>query len=170
MRHAVGMMALVGMALACGGAGGAEEEDAPLEAPVDGEAPAADEDEAGEGEGEGDGEEGGEGDAAVDAVRVVYDRYQTDDSPTRKDLPLSSDLIQLWKKHRDAVDFDPVIDGQDYEVSEIEATRDGDDVVVRFKNFDEDVEIRWVMIEEGGSWVATDIRSKEWSLRELLEK
>lgn len=167
MRHVVGMMVLVCMALACGGAGSTDDE--PPEAPVDEGAEEDGEDEAEQGEGEGDDGEASY-DAAMDAVRTIYDRYQTDDAPTRKDLPLSKDLIRLWKKHRDAVTFDPVIDAQDYDISEIEVERDGDDVVVTFRNFDQDKEIRWVMVEEDGAWVAQDIRSKDWSLQEMLSK
>lgn len=72
------------------------------------------------------------------------------------------------------IDFNPLIDGQDWEIDAVAVTlqepaADGRAVVVaRFNNAGDDVEVLYDMTEAEGGWRVDNIRTENWSLREIL--
>jgi hypothetical protein len=73
----------------------------------------------------------------------------------------------------ECVDFEPLVDGQDYIITGfVMMTESMDDdearVIVRFNNFETPVRLRFDLVRRGGSWLIDDIESPEYSLRELV--
>jgi hypothetical protein len=75
------------------------------------------------------------------------------------------------------VDFDPLVDGQDYEVKALKigtpvAAGDKAAVDVTFTNFDAPEHLKVTMVNEGGAWKIDDVESFNadypYKLRELL--
>ena len=152
-RTALGTLGLVSLfacfGLACSGVADVASE-APVEVPAPSTGPTAPRE-----------------DARLVEVRAIYERYLADDPPRREDLPLSKRLRASWTTHNEDVDFDPIIDAQDYALTNIEVTLDGDEVVARFTNGGETREVRWVMVQDEGRWVIDDLRTARWSLATL---
>jgi hypothetical protein len=76
------------------------------------------------------------------------------------------------------LDFDPIVNGQDYKVGQLNVRADnvvpGKSAVVlaEFKNFDENVRLKFKMVFEGGAWKVDNIaslRDPVWDLRDLLK-
>jgi hypothetical protein len=76
-----------------------------------------------------------------------------------------------------ALDFDPFVDGQDYELKDFAITPEkvsGDKatIVVKFINFDRLTTLTYRLVREAGAWKIDDIESKApeypWVLSKLL--
>ncbi|KKB84916.1 hypothetical protein VW29_08820 [Devosia limi DSM 17137] len=76
-----------------------------------------------------------------------------------------------------ALSFDPYIDGQDYEITDLEIAEDGiagalASVEVRFKNFGEPRTLTYDLVLEEGGWKIDDVTSltpgSEYSLRQIF--
>lgn len=76
------------------------------------------------------------------------------------------------------LDFDPIVNGQDYKIGQLEVRPDktvpGKSAVViaEFKNFDEPARLKFKLTFEGGAWKVDDIaslRDPVWDLRDLLK-
>lgn len=76
------------------------------------------------------------------------------------------------------LDFDPYINGQDYEVTKLaigKAATKGKSATaeVTFRNFDDAETLTYTLVDEGDGWVIDDVRStgagEKYSLRALLE-
>jgi len=72
------------------------------------------------------------------------------------------------------VDFDPIVDAQDWQITEMRASlktppADGRaQVTVQFKNFGQDVALTYDLKEEGGGWRVDNITGANWNLRQLI--
>lgn len=121
----------------------------------------------------------------ISTVRPLYAPYLADAAPPPAlpaRAPLSGELRGMFAALDEAVaagsaqglDFDPVIDGQDYQLSGLEVTLEEGPAAGRamvkaaFRNFGADVEVFFDLIEEGGAWVIDDVHTAQWTLRALL--
>jgi Protein of unknown function (DUF3828) len=122
----------------------------------------------------------------VSAVAPLYERYVAKQNPpgllelapwTRELRGLLSRAGELSEQRNEpnaVVDFDPIVDGQDWEISDVEVTlaappADGRaEVVARFKNFGQPVQLTYEMREEDGGWRVDNIRGAHWTLRQML--
>ncbi len=72
------------------------------------------------------------------------------------------------------LDFDPIIDAQDFQLSRISATTDavveGSHAVVRarFTNIGEQHEILYDLVWENDRWKVDNIRTSEWDMRTIM--
>ena len=116
----------------------------------------------------------------------AYDIADTaDDAPSPYQPFLSRSLNRLFQKDRDAtadgevgaVDFDPVISGQDGEAKGVTLSPpilldDRAEMEVSFRNGSEKVTLYYTLVREAGGWKVDDIANQEgdypWSLRDLL--
>lgn len=120
-------------------------------------------------------------DAAKKAVETIYFAYTSSDNPPDVDRYFSASLKKManaaekYEQAHDTLlyDFDPVIDGQDWELSGLSyvATAEGEKVkvVASFKNSGKSTKITYYMVQEGDAWKVDDIRGSKWSLRKLLK-
>ncbi len=115
-----------------------------------------------------------------------YDTTQTDaDAPSLYSPFFSDGLNALWQADVDktepgdagSIDFDPVINGQDGEATELSVGEpiildDTAEVEVTFRNY-EPVTLYYTLVKEHGSWKVDDIANQQgeypWSLRALFE-
>lgn len=121
----------------------------------------------------------------ADVVRAIYTPYLTRGAPFpdfRHQAPWSDDLwaqIEAMMARSEALnepilDFDPVINAQDGEVSALQVATDGmvanSRAVVRanFTNFGHPEEILFDMIWENGGWRVNNVRNAEWDLRQIV--
>lgn len=120
----------------------------------------------------------------VSTVQALYAPYEAGLNPSdlRRGVPWTDEMKTLFeeadaraeKLDAQAIDFDPIIDGQDYEITDLAveaqgAPADGRAVVdARFKNFGDDVKVTFDLAEAGGGWRVDNIRTEAWNLRELL--
>ena len=123
--------------------------------------------------------------ALIEAL-YAYDTSQTDENAPSVYSPFFSDgLNALWQADIDrtpegemgAIDFDPVINGQDGAATEVQV---GEPIIlgktaeleVQFRNFDA-VTLYYTLVREHGSWKVDDIANQQgeypWSLRALFE-
>ncbi|MBD8662885.1 DUF3828 domain-containing protein [Rhizobium sp. CFBP 8752] len=116
----------------------------------------------------------------------AYDIAATaDDAPSPYQPFLSRSLNRLFQKDRDgtaegevgAVDFDPVIAGQDGEAKGVKLSPpilidDQAELEVSFLNGSEKVTLYYTLKRENGGWKVDDIANQQgeysWSLRDLL--
>lgn len=116
----------------------------------------------------------------------AYDTAESDeDAPSPYSPFFSRALNRLFQADRDAtpegevgaVDFDPVISGQDGEAKNVRLSPpitmdDRAELEVSFRNGSEAVTLYYTLVREQGGWKVDDIANQEgeypWSLRELL--
>ena len=116
----------------------------------------------------------------------AYDTAETaDDAPSPYTPFFSRSLNQLLQNDVDAtpegdvgaIDFDPVISGQDGEAENVEMSPpilmdDRAELEVSFRNGDEAVTLYYTLVREGKGWKVDDIANQQgenpWSLRALL--
>ncbi|RWX76124.1 DUF3828 domain-containing protein [Neorhizobium lilium] len=116
----------------------------------------------------------------------AYDIEETAaDAPSPYQPFFSRGLNRLFQKDRDstgdgevgAVDFDPVISGQDGEAKGVTMSPpilldDTAELEVSFRNGSEKVTLYYTLKREGGGWKVDDIANQQgeypWSLRDLL--
>jgi hypothetical protein len=120
----------------------------------------------------------------VATIEPLYQPYVEQASdPGGQPLPYSPELRAMMRALDERVDageaegglgFDPVIDGQDYEIANVDVAleqppADGRAVVrASFTNFGADVVVYYDMIETGGAWYIDDMHTPQWTLRALL--
>ncbi|MDV3250367.1 YbjP/YqhG family protein [Devosia sp. BK] len=106
-------------------------------------------------------------------LEAFYAPYLTDDFPENEESFRSAALNALYEADAEstpegemgALDFDPYIDGQDYQIANLEIGEpvyggDTATVVVSFTNFDEPVEITYDLVNENGGWVIDDLEGQ----------
>lgn len=115
----------------------------------------------------------------------IYESYSTDTFPEDSEEIYSARLKQLFASDRErtpegevgALDFDPFINGQDYDLSDLvieEPVVSGTlaSSTVRFANFGEKDVLVVSMVKETGGWKVDDVESVEgdvqWKLSEIL--
>jgi hypothetical protein len=118
-------------------------------------------------------------------VRAIYSDYENgDDIPDVADRYSRGLRGLIERDRREAageigrLDFDPWINGQDWEISDVavsESPREGARriVVARFNNSGIATTIRFELVEENGRWLIDDIvrqagPGEGWRLREIL--
>lgn len=118
----------------------------------------------------------------------TYDTANSDDDAPSPYTPFfSRGLNRLLQADRDAtpdgevgaIDFDPVISGQEGEATNVRLTvpimlGDNAELEVSFRNGSETVTLYYTLIRDQGGWKVDDIANQQgeypWSLRELLTK
>lgn len=117
---------------------------------------------------------------------VVAEIYKVQDAgqespiyePELMDRFLTPDLIALINADLDRapgrIDFDPLYDADDIEVTEFAVTTQSASgskavVLVTFKNFGKPSSITFDLVREGGQWKVNNIRSARWDLLRLLQ-
>jgi Protein of unknown function (DUF3828) len=123
----------------------------------------------------------------VSTVEPLYAPYVAGENPpmdllekapwtaeTRELLRRALELSNQRNEPLPAIDFDPIVDGQDWEITDVavaltEEPADGKaEVTASFKNFGENVSLIYELKEEGGGWRVDNIRGAHWTLRQLL--
>jgi len=117
-------------------------------------------------------------------IRPLYDRYLTPDAEFpefRDQAPWSAGLWALLEAmtaraeaiNEPILDFDPLIDAQDYQLTNInvvtEAIAAGSHATVRasFANAGRPTEVVYDMIWENDGWRVDNIRTSNWDLRQI---
>lgn len=117
-------------------------------------------------------------------IRQVYEPYLTEGAtfpPFREQAPWSNDLwVQLdamsarsQAAGEPILDFDPLIDAQDYDLDNINVTTDGivegSHAVVRasFTNLGQPNEVIYDLVWEDDRWKVDNIRTANWDLRQI---
>ena len=116
-------------------------------------------------------------------LRQVYDLYQRAEKSPALDQQATTDLVvkraskslaALFKRNDDceaksdaicALDWDFVIDGQDYRLSNVKVGSAGDKaaVTVTFRNFTADSTNVYFFVREDGQWKVDDIETRQGS-------
>lgn len=121
-----------------------------------------------------------------DLIEYAYQPYRDGSFPEDPYELWSPALLERWalmvartpEDEVGAVDFDPMINAQDYEIGEVvvgEPVFSGEHAIVtaRFDNFGSPQEIRFVLVEGAAGWKIGDIESLtpgyEWRLSEILD-
>jgi hypothetical protein len=120
----------------------------------------------------------------ADVIRPLYDRYLTPNAQFpdfREQAPWSASLwaqLEAMARRSEQInepilDFDPLIDAQDYQLSDLnvatEALAQNSHATVRatFNNAGRPAEVVYDLIWEGGGWKVDNIRSSQWDLRQI---
>jgi|NGEPerStandDraft_6_1074524.scaffolds.fasta_scaffold21165_6 hypothetical protein len=91
----------------------------------------------------------------------------------------SEKLVRRLTSAKPALDFDPIINGQDWEIADLQVTLTGGRgniafVDVTFKNFGTPVKLTYELLHQRGAWRIDDIVSENkdsvWVLTNLLDK
>ena len=105
----------------------------------------------------------------ADVVREIYNRYlDNGDGTSVDDVPLSRRIAPYVKAAQGdedgvgALDFDPFVNGQDYDVTaaEVEETERSDadaTVVAHLTNFGQPQDVEYYFVRESGTWRIDDI-------------
>ncbi|HEX8667317.1 MAG TPA: DUF3828 domain-containing protein [Allosphingosinicella sp.] len=119
-------------------------------------------------------------------VRSIYDSYLASRDPVDPSGAYSPGLQALIEKDREEaggevgrLDFDPWINGQDWEIASVDLREEparggGRTVVARFKNMDAATENRFSFVKAGDKWLIDDIENvggpadTHWRLRQIL--
>lgn len=118
-------------------------------------------------------------------VRGLYDPYLAEGAtfPSfREQAPWS---VDLWARleammarsqalNEPILDFDPLIDAQDYQLSQLNVSTDGvvenSHATVRasFQNAGQPAEVIYDLVWEGDRWRVNNIRTAAWDLRQII--
>lgn len=117
-------------------------------------------------------------------IEALYAPYLAESETIEHDVFFSDDLTRLYEVDAQqsqgevgAIDFDPVINGQDWDITDLrvgeaDISEQSAVVTVRFRNFAQPVTLRYGLIREGGNWQVDDIESIEgenrWTLSEIF--
>ena len=119
-------------------------------------------------------------------LTALYAPYLKDDGDTSDMTPFfSDDLNAFYAKdaantpdgEMGVLDFDPVIAGQDYAISQLKIDEpkirgDVAAVTVHFNNFDDKQELFYSLVREHGGWKVDDIENKQgdypWGLKKIF--
>ena len=72
------------------------------------------------------------------------------------------------------IDFDPIIDGQDWDIDAVAVTlvappaEGRAEIAARFTNSGDDVAVIYDLVEADGGWRVDNVRTETWSLRAIL--
>ncbi len=133
------------------------------------------------------GEDAGSAAAGPDPAQVIrplYDPYLTENAvmPEFRDMaPWSSSLwaeleamsARAIANEEPTLDFDPLIDAQDYQLSDLNVTTDAvvenSHATVRasFTNLGEPTEVLYDLVWENDAWRVDNIRTANWDLRRM---
>lgn len=119
--------------------------------------------------------------------QALYAPYIADEWSFDYQPYLSASLRALYDEDRartaegeiGAIDFDPIIAGQDFDISDLRiGTPDIDgneaEVVVTFNNMGERITLDYDLVREKGSWLVDNIENEtpgyEWDLRDVFER
>lgn len=117
-------------------------------------------------------------------IRPLYDRYMVENAQFpdfREQAPWSASLWAVLEAmmarsqalNEPILDFDPLIDAQDYQLSNLnvatESVVENSNAVVRasFTNAGAQSEVVYDMIWEQNGWRVDNIRTSQWSLRDI---
>jgi hypothetical protein len=117
-------------------------------------------------------------------IKAIYDHY-AQSTPRNPVQPLSSfesvtpDFAASLRKAAErartaegpALDFDPVVDGQDFQLQDLTYQPVSTAVIVRFTNMGVGKTLVYEMVEQSGAWKIDNIRrpgGDGWSVREKL--
>lgn len=120
----------------------------------------------------------------IAVVRPLYDRYlaqETQFPPLEDQAPWSTSMraqlvamkARSQQMNEPILDFDPLINAQDYQLSNLSVTTDGvveaSHAVVRagFDNAGTRTEVLYDLIWEGDRWKVDNIRGDGWDLRQI---
>ncbi len=117
-------------------------------------------------------------------IEALYAPYLADGDPSERDTFFSDGLTRLFEADAQAsqgevgaIDFDPVVNGQDFDIEnlrfgEAEITGPSAVVTVHFDNLSVPVTLRYALTDEDGNWQVDDIESIEgdnqWKLSEIF--
>ncbi len=113
-------------------------------------------------------------------VAALYAPYLADEIPEDGRAYFSVETQALWAalEARDpyGLGFDPVIDGQDFHITELAVSQplalpNGVELRVGFRNFGEPRDLAYRLVEEAQGWRVDDIVAEgdpQWRLRALL--
>lgn len=118
-------------------------------------------------------------------VRQIYDPYLVEDEttpPLEEVAPWSAQMTADIAAMRGrtqagdapALDFDPIIDAQDYRVSNVttstEAVAEASHAVVRahFTNLGHDQEVIYDLVWQDDRWKVDNIRTAQWDMRRVV--
>ena len=123
----------------------------------------------------------------VSAVEPLYGPYLEKKNPPSdmtQAAPWTDEMrdlirrgIELSRERNEPIainDFDPIVDGQEWEISDLQvdlsepAAEGRAQVRARFKNYGENVTVLYDMKEEGGGWRVDNMRGRHWTLRQML--
>jgi hypothetical protein len=131
-------------------------------------------------------------DSAVRALYVPYmpggdERLSAFDNDAERAKRFSANLTKELKDYflrqekagePGGLDFDPIVNGQDYKIGgltvRVEKAVPGKSAVViaEFKNFDEQMRVKYDLVFEGGAWKVDGIaslRDPVWNLRAIMK-
>ncbi len=116
----------------------------------------------------------------VSTVEAIYAPYVADAAnppalataaPWTEDLAV---LIAAAGEVEGGIGFDPIIDGQEYDVSDLQVTAAdetasaGAVVSAAFMNLGDPVTVTYDLVQVGGGWRVHDVRTEVWTLRGSL--
>ncbi len=118
-------------------------------------------------------------------VRTLYAPYITDETPppvladaapwsARMQADIAAMQARTSEGDGPSLDFDPIIDAQDFQLSNISATTDGvvegSHAVVRaqFNNIGEPQEVIYDLVWEDDRWKVDNIRTRAWDMRAIV--
>src|SRR5215813_7864739 len=117
-------------------------------------------------------------------ITAIYKQYQGKGDPkipesihsARLRGLMAADRKQTPKGEVGRLDFDPFVNGQDWEIKKLvvtETERKGDRATVRatFDNFDEPREIEFQLVRQQRRWLIDDVASRikpRWTLSKIL--
>lgn len=120
----------------------------------------------------------------AEAIRPLYEPYLTPDATLpsfQQQAPWSADLwtrLEAMTARSQALgepilDFDPLIDAQDYQLADLTVSTDGvvenshATVRARFTNGGAPAEVVYDLVWENGGWRVDNIRTSRWDLRAI---
>jgi hypothetical protein len=120
----------------------------------------------------------------IAAVQPIYAPYvENRNPPGLLDVaPWTPELRDLLRSAQEAsretgepvIDFDPIIDGQDWQIAAVAVTLEAPpadgraEVAARFNNQGDEVEVIYDLVEADGGWRVDNLRTENWSLRAIL--
>ncbi len=114
----------------------------------------------------------------ADAIRAIYAPYMEQGGAPRllDAAPWSTDLrarLAAGQSQAPLLDFDPIVNAQDYELSALAVTTEGivagshATVRAHFVNLGSEDEVLFDVVWEGGAWRVDNIRTAAWDLRQI---
>jgi len=113
----------------------------------------------------------GELEAMQAPVRALYQRYAASQriDPLARWATLTPDLRAALTARANTLDFDPVVDGQDWQLGPVTYEAAASGVIARFDNEGEPRIVVYDLAEDAGAWRIANIRSPgRWDLMERL--
>jgi hypothetical protein len=115
--------------------------------------------------------------STVEAIYAPYVENVANPPSLENAAPWTGDLETLIEAAAEVdggIGFDPIIDGQEYEVAGLQvtsadgATDTAAEVTAAFTNLGDPVTVTYDLVQEGGGWRVRDVRTDSWTLRGAL--